>query len=86
MYEQLLAAVREGRISQTRLNQSVERILRAKERVGLLAESGFSPGNEAQQKRTWDQVQAVAQKVADHSVTVAKDEAGLIPLQRGQRV
>jgi beta-N-acetylhexosaminidase len=74
------AAVRSGRISQKRIEASVMRILTAKAHVGLAT------------KRTVDldeihnvvdsmESNAVAQRIADRSVTLVRNENDLIPLK-----
>jgi beta-N-acetylhexosaminidase len=74
------AAVRSGRISQKRIEASVMRILTAKAHVGLAT------------KRTVDldeihnvvdsmESNAVAQRIADRSVTLVRNEKDLIPLK-----
>ncbi len=75
-------AVRSGRLTEKRINQSVVRLLAAKERLGLgrkrtvdldqIAETVNSP--ESNQK---------AQEVADRAVTLVKNEGALVPLQAG---
>ena len=75
----IVAAVQSGRLSEDRIDRSVRRILRAKQSLGL------------DRRRTVDldgvrtvvgvqPHQAVARRVADRSVTVLKDERGLLPL------
>ena len=80
----VVAAVREGRISQSRLDASVARVLAAKERVGLHRSRLVDlPGI----KRTVNtrEANAVAQEVADRAVTLVKNEAGLLPFRNGSQ-
>ncbi len=76
----IVAAVRSGRLSEERVDESVLRILRAKERLGLDRTRmvdipsvhkvvGIGPHR------------AVAREVAGRSVAVLKDERGLLPLR-----
>ena len=74
------AAVRRGEITEARITQSVERVLRAKAKLGL---------NERRVVRLEDVDRdvssapdlAVAQEIADRSVTVVLDERHLLPLR-----
>ena len=75
----IVAAVESGRISEERLDRSVLRILRAKERLGLDRRRTVDIG------RVRDVVGieshlAVARRVADRSITVLKDDRDLLPL------
>ncbi len=77
--EGIVAAVQSGRVSEERLDASVLRILRAKEKMGLDRRRTVDIG------RIRDIVAipphlAVARKLADQSVTVLKDERELLPL------
>ena len=75
----IVAAVRSGRLPEERIDRSVLRILRAKERLGLNRQRTVDIG------RVRDVVGiephlAVARRVADRSITVLKDERDLLPL------
>ena len=76
----IVDAVESGRLPEERLDRSVRRILRAKEKMGL------------DEARTVDlarvrevvgvaEHQAVARRVAERSITALKDERGLLPLR-----
>ncbi|MDR6881031.1 glycoside hydrolase family 3 N-terminal domain-containing protein [Bacillus sp. 3255] len=67
-------AVREGRISEARIDASVERLLALKARRGLLEPQAGEVG-------TADHC-AVAQRLSEASITLVKDERGLLPLKR----
>ncbi len=81
----VLAAVREGRISEERLDESVLRVLRLKLRRGLFgaapadadAAAGVA-GNAAHHD--------AAQRVADASVTLLRNDGGVLPLAEGASV
>ncbi|HVA65975.1 MAG TPA: glycoside hydrolase family 3 N-terminal domain-containing protein [Elusimicrobiota bacterium] len=78
-YATVLAAVRDGRISQKRLDQSVRRILKLKERAGLLGALSRNPDS-------WKSVGApagrrLAEKMAEKSVTLLSNPGGLLPLK-----
>lgn len=76
----LVRAVKEGEIGEPRIDQSVLRILEAKERLGLHRERrvdakalGGSVGRPADLRR--------AVEIARRSVTVVKNEGGVLPLK-----
>ncbi|MEU4191004.1 glycoside hydrolase family 3 N-terminal domain-containing protein [Kribbella sp. NPDC026611] len=79
-YESVLAAVRSGRISEARIDESVTRILRLKRGlnpyvdVARVAKVVGTPSNYAE-----------AQRIADHSTTLLKNDAGLLPLSAAPR-
>jgi beta-N-acetylhexosaminidase len=81
----LLGAVRAGRISPARLDESVRRILRLKDRLGTLdargsprAELGRLLPNRRHQQLTW--------AVAVRGLTLVRNEGKLLPLCQGQGV
>jgi beta-N-acetylhexosaminidase len=73
-------AVKSGRVTEARLNESVERILRAKARAGLHRSKGVDLDAIAGALGTRAS-QAVADRVSQQSITLIKDERGLVPLQ-----
>ena len=77
------AAIQSGRITQVRLDRSVMKVLTAKARLGL------------SRKRTVDlhaigdaldspEDDDVAQKVADHAITLVKDEKDMLPMRNSE--
>jgi beta-N-acetylhexosaminidase len=80
-YGAVLAAVRSGRVSQARLDQSVRRILRLKARFGLLADPPELPSaRQATRQAGASAHQAVARRVAESSVTLLREREGTLPL------
>ncbi|MDE2981817.1 MAG: hypothetical protein OXU74_11535 [Gemmatimonadota bacterium] len=75
----LMAAVRSGRVSEARIDRSVLRILNAKARVGLHRWRQVDLGRVAEFVGVEPHT-AVAQAVAERSITVLKDERELLPL------
>lgn len=75
-------AVRNGEISERRLNDSVERILRAKARLGLMTRKLVSI-DRVDSEISRPQSLAVAQEIADHALTLVRDDAKLLPLKNG---
>ena len=77
--EGIVAAVRAGRLSEERVDRSVLRILRAKEKLGLDRERTVDL-NRMREVVGVRRHLAVARTVANRSVTVLKDERDLMPL------
>jgi len=76
------AAVKGGRITTQRIDDSVRRILTAKARVGL---ANAKLANLAALKTLVNtpESNAAAQKIADRSVTLVRNEGSLVPLKNG---
>ena len=80
----VVAAVRSGRLTQKRIEQSVTRVLAAKVRVGLdrsrtvdldaIADAIHSP-----------EATELAQQVADRSVTLVRNEGAVVPLRTPEK-
>ena len=77
----LLQAVRSGAIPQSRIDDSVRRILTVKAEVGL-NKGGYIDVDQLQYHVGKPESFALAQEVADHAVTLVRDDAKLLPLQR----
>ena len=83
-FRYLLDAVRSRRITEQRLNQSVERILRAKARVGLHRQRLVSLDNVG--KVVADpQAQTRIEQIANASITLVRDQANAIPMSLAGR-
>jgi beta-N-acetylhexosaminidase len=75
----LLAAVKSGRISEKRINDSAGKILAAKQRAGLFRSRQVSL--DALADRIKDRsLDALAQRIADEAVTLVKDDKHLFPV------
>lgn len=75
-------AVRSGRISEARIDESVRRILRAKHRVRMDAASDeeiFRGVDNAEHRR-------MAAEIAQKSITLTREQAGVLPLRPETRV
>jgi len=83
-YRSVLAAVRSGEIAERRVDASVRRILRLKQERGLVRRPLVRPralrviGDPAHR--------ALAAGIADRSITVLDDGAGVLPLPAGARL
>jgi beta-N-acetylhexosaminidase len=82
----LLAAVRAGRISEARLDQSVLRILEAKARRGVLPGAVPAPTNPGAQVLNSPEHRALALEVARKAVTFQRDDGHLLPLSTGTKI
>ncbi|RCV55727.1 glycoside hydrolase family 3 protein [Marinitenerispora sediminis] len=84
-FDAVLAAVREGRITEERLDESVRRVLELKLRRGLFDAAPADPDRAADVVGAAGHV-AAAQRVADASVTLLRNEGGVLPLREGAAV
>jgi beta-N-acetylhexosaminidase len=87
----LLAAVRSGRVPESRLDASVLRVLAAKARRGLIPAAG--PTSPARTPRPPElavvgspEHRALALEAARKAIALVRDEAGLLPLRPAQHV
>ncbi|WP_017612160.1 glycoside hydrolase family 3 protein [Nocardiopsis salina] len=78
-------AVDEGRLSEERIDESVLRILTLKEKHGVLDAEPADPDAAAETVGTSENAEA-AQRVADASVTMLRNEGGVLPLSEGRSV
>lgn len=75
-------AVRSGRISESRIEQSVRRILTAKRRLGLAEPSKrYADLDSLMRKVGTAENRAVAQRIADNAITLVRDEHDVLPLR-----
>jgi beta-N-acetylhexosaminidase len=72
-------AVRSGRITTARIDESVRRILQAKSRLGL-EKDRFVDIDHLNEKFAKPEYEAQAQAIADRGVTLLRDNAHLLPL------
>ncbi len=78
--EAVVAAVRDGLIDETRIDDSVYRILSAKERFGVLDWQPLAP-NTAAERVQLEAHQLLVDELFAAGITLARDQNGLIPLQ-----
>ncbi|WP_207945624.1 glycoside hydrolase family 3 protein [Actinomadura sp. 7K534] len=83
-YRAVLAAVRSGKISERRLDESVTRILRLKQRRGLFQGTAADPAEAAAAIGT-PANRATARQVAERAVTLVRNGNGVLPL-KGKKV
>ena len=84
-YARLLSLVQSGEISEERVDESVRRILSVKEAYGLLDWQPVDVDAAVAQTGTAEH-RAVAQEIAEQSITVVRDEDSLLPLAEGEPV
>ncbi|MCA1790015.1 MAG: glycoside hydrolase family 3 protein [Thioalkalivibrio sp.] len=88
LWENTLAQVKSGEIPMERLDDAVRRILRVKMRAGLFERGRPSSRPLAGREDLLgsQEHRAVAAQAVRESLVLLKNEGGLLPLQRGQRV
>ncbi len=75
-------ALRSGRLTEARLDESVRRILRAKASLGLdQPQNRYADVNQLMLKVGTAENRAVAQRIADNAITLVKDDAHVLPLR-----
>ncbi len=83
--EAVAGAVGEGRVSRERIDLSVRRLLEAKARLGLHRGAQVNPAGVALGVGTAEH-REVADRAAAASLTLVRDEGGVLPLAPGARV
>ena len=79
----LLQAVKSGEIPRAQLDASVKRLLLLKAKAGLSTRSGNTPNlDKVQYSFGKPSSYALAQEVADHAVTLVRDNNRLLPMRR----
>lgn len=81
----LLELVNEGRISEERLNQSVRRVLKLKERLGLL-DNTLVPAMTEYSEFASAAHRLAALKTAEESITLLENRNNILPLKKNARV
>ena len=81
----LIELVKEGRVSKSRLDDAVRRILRVKQYLGLLTEIRI-PSIEDYPKFGSDEHRLAAYNVAAESITLLKNEKNILPLSDNKSI
>ncbi|MFB7090433.1 glycoside hydrolase family 3 protein [Streptomyces sp. NPDC056296] len=84
-YHGVLAAVRSGEITEDRLDESVLRILRVKDKVGLLSGSPYASPKEVDRVVGARRHQRTAARIAERTTTLLVNEDEALPLRRRQK-
>lgn len=81
----VLQAVKSGRITERRIEESARRILAAKYDLGLVKER-LTPIDSIDRVVGSKDVMALATEIAEHAITLVRDENKLVPLKPGTRI
>jgi beta-N-acetylhexosaminidase len=81
----VLQAVKSGRITEQRVEESARRILAAKYDLGLVKDR-ITPIDSIDRVVGSKDVTALATEIAEHAITIVRDEDKLVPLKPGKRV
>lgn len=84
--ENVIAAVREGRLSEKRIDESVERVLKMRWDMGLADNGGKVDVEQAETPIHDSYVVHAAQEAAEKSTILLRDEQSLLPLGKEQNV
>ncbi|MCI8517924.1 MAG: beta-glucosidase [Hungatella sp.] len=84
-YRALPGFVREGRIDESLLDESVRRILTIKFEYGLF-ENPYAKAEEAVSSMRNEKKEELSRRIARESVTLLKNDGGLLPLKPGQKL
>ncbi len=76
----VIAAIEDKRLTRKRIEESALRVLAAKARLGLTAKKAVVNLEEISDALQSPEAAETAQQVADHAVTLVRDQASLIPL------
>ena len=82
----IVKAVKTGDISEERVNDAVERIIRVKKNAGVIADPFCLDMKTKQDKTGSDEYRAVAEKCVEESLVLVKNEGDLLPLKSGTKV
>jgi beta-glucosidase len=83
-YDHLLALAKEGSVPIARIDEAVSRILKVKFELGLFEKP--YPNKRLQEKFANDDFRRAALQAAQESITLLKNEGGLLPLAKGKRI
>ncbi|MGL1934629.1 MAG: glycoside hydrolase family 3 protein [Fibrobacterales bacterium] len=81
-YAELLAAVKDNKVSEERINDAVSRILRLKYRLGLF--EGTDAGHSYQSNIGSTEYKELAREAVQKTITVLKNEGDVLPLDKSQ--
>jgi beta-glucosidase len=83
-YDDLVALVREGTIPESRIDQSVRRILLLKAELGLFEQP--YPDESAARRVGSEASAAVSRRAAREAITLLKNDGGVLPLRKEARI
>jgi beta-N-acetylhexosaminidase len=76
----VVSAVKSGRLTEQRIEQSARKILAAKYDLGL-AQQRITPIDEIDREVSGTQVDELADEIADHAITLVRNEGNMVPLR-----
>jgi beta-N-acetylhexosaminidase len=82
----LCSALRDGRVSEARIDEAVGRVLSMKEAAGILASPAFTVPPDLLSRVDTPAHRETALRAALSGITLARNEGGLLPLSRGVRL
>lgn len=85
MIRGLREAVKSGRISEARLNESVRKIIAWKHELGLFKQK-ITPIDQMDKIISGKETHALAEEIANEAVTLVKNDENLLPLAKDKRV
>lgn len=82
-YNGLLQAVRSGEISRSQIDASVRRLLIVKAKAGFAGKEQFVDMDQVARHFGKPESYALAQEVAEHAITLVRDDNHMLPMKRG---
>lgn len=82
----IVEAVRDGRISQERIDDAVTRIVQVKKDIGLFDDPLGEKMDTAQDKTGSEEYRKTAERAVEESLVLIKNREGILPLQEDTRV
>src|SRR5690349_2026297 len=76
----VVSAVKSGRLTEQRIEQSARKILAAKYDLGL-TQQRITPIDEIDREVSGAQVDELADEIADHAITLVRNEGNMVPLK-----
>jgi beta-N-acetylhexosaminidase len=81
----LIEAVKSGRITETRLNESVRKILAWKYQLGIIKQK-ITPLDQIDRIVSTRDVEALSNEIAARSITLVRNDSNLLPLDRTKKI
>ncbi len=85
-YDALLAAVKDGRITEERINDAVLRILKVKKEIGLFEDPYSENLSHEVTELGSAQYRELAKQLVEESQVLLKNENNVLPLKQGQKI
>ena len=82
----IIRAVKNGDISEERVNDAVERIIRVKKNAGVIADPFCENMKTVKTETGSDEYRAVAERCVEESLVLVKNEGNLLPFKKGTKI